>query len=83
MALEAISIELKIPKTVYDAIPLAKKVAFRDAVRAMKALAVKVNERLPNEEMTVRAVRHTCYHDDPTVGGLYPLGKPCEPGQEI
>ncbi len=76
MAVIKINIQLAIPKTIYDAIPLAKKTAFRDAVRAIKALAVKVNEGKPNEEMTVRADMHRCFHDENK-------GKECEPDQEI
>lgn len=68
------SLDLAIPKDVYEAIPAAKKLAFRDAIRAMKALAVKVNKGNVNEEMTVRAVYHKCGHDE---------NKPCEPEVEI
>ncbi len=67
-------IQLAIPKDVYDAIPLAKKIADRDAIRALKALAVKVNEGKDNEEMTIRAVSHICRHDE---------NKPCEPEEEV
>ena len=74
MALKRITLDLAIPLNIYDAIPLAKKIAFRDAVRDLKALSVKVNAGSPNEEMTVKATMHTCYHDE---------GKPCEPGQDI
>jgi hypothetical protein len=69
-------LDLFIPEVVYNAIPLAKKRAFKDAIQAMKALAVKINEGQPNEEMTVKAVWHRCYHDEATP-------KPCEPEQEI
>ena len=74
MALMRFDIQLAIPKDIYDAIPLAKKLAARDANRALKALAVKINEGKPNEEMTVRAVWHICHHDE---------GGSCEPTQEI
>uniref|UniRef100_A0A6M3KLZ2 Uncharacterized protein n=1 Tax=viral metagenome TaxID=1070528 RepID=A0A6M3KLZ2_9ZZZZ len=57
-------LDLAIPKAVYDAIPLARKLAFRDEVRALKALAVKINEGQPNEEMTVTAQWHLCRHDE-------------------
>jgi|TARA_Y100000310_G_scaffold310544_1_gene355899 hypothetical protein len=83
MAYERIDIQLAIPQEIFDKIPSTKKKAFRDMVRAWKAKAVKINDGLSNEEMTVTAVRHTCYHDDPTVGGQFPLGKPCEPRVEI
>lgn len=57
------SIELAIPKAVYDALPLAKKQAAAQAIRDLKALAVKINAGLPNEEMTVKASWHWCGHD--------------------
>jgi len=74
MALIRFDIQLAIPKDVYDAIPLAKKIAARDAIRKLKALAVKINAGQPNEEMTVVANWHICLHDE---------GKTCEPEQEI
>ena len=67
-------LDLAIPKDVWDSIPNARKIAFRDEVRAMKALAVKINEGAANEEMTVEASWHWCKHDE---------GLPCEPKQEI
>ena len=67
-------LDLAIPIKVWDAIPLARKIAFRDEVKAMKALAVKVNEGLANEEMTVKANWHVCRHDE---------GKPCDPVIDI
>lgn len=37
-------------------------------VRKLKNLSSKINEGLPNEEMTVIAKRHTCTHDlQPTI----------------
>ena len=74
MALVRFEIQLAIPKAVYDAIPSAKKLAARDTIRGLKALAVKINEGQPNEEMTVIAKFHICHHD---TGGV------CEPSQEI
>ena len=68
------SLDLAIPSEVYDSIPATKKTAFRDMVRAMKALAVKINEGKDNEEMTVVAQFHKCRHDE---------GLPCEPEQDI
>ena len=65
------NLDLAIPSEVYDAIPLAKKTAFKDTIRAMKALAVKINEGQPNEEMTVTAKYHQCFHDEGN-------NKPCE-----
>ena len=83
MSLIRFTLDLAIPEAVYNAIPLSKRVVIRDAVRALKAYAVKINAGTSNEEMTVKAKWHICHHDDPTVGGLYPLGKPCEPEREI
>lgn len=68
------SLDLAIPEAVYDAIPAAKKVAFRGTIRAMKALAVKINAGATNEEMTIVARWHRCGHDE---------GKACEVEQEI
>ena len=68
-------LDLAIPLEVWDKIPLARKLAFRDEVRAMKALAVRINEGQPNEEMTVVANYHICHHDTGD--------QQCEPTQEI
>ncbi len=68
------TLDLAIPEAAYLAIPTATKTAFRDRVRDLKALAVKINSGLPNEEMTVNATWHKCYHDE---------NKPCEAKQEI
>ncbi len=68
------NIQLAIPKAVYDALPAAKKLAARDTIREVKALAVKINEGTPTEGMTVTATWHLCGHDE---------GKPCEPEQDI
>lgn len=75
MALMRFQLDLAIPVPVYNAIPDAKKIAFRDAVRAMKALAVNINAGQPNEEVTVMAKYHICHHDTGD--------QPCEPEQEI
>ena len=72
--LKRINIELAIPEKVFDKIPAERKQAFIREVRAMKNLAVKINEGKANEEMTVKAVWHRCGHDE---------GKACEPEQEI
>ena len=69
------NIQLAIPEKVFDKIPDARKLAFRDEVRALKKLSVKINEGLPMEEMTVKASYHKCHHDDQNV--------PCEPEQDI
>ena len=68
------NLDLAIPEKVFDSISNTKKKAFTDAVRAYKAYAVKINEGLANEEMTIVAQFHKCRHDE---------GKPCEPSQEI
>lgn len=64
MALIRFSLDLAIPEATYAAIPAATKTAFRDRVRALKALAVKINAGQPNEEMTIKAVWHRCRHDE-------------------
>ncbi len=70
MAFWRCDIQLAIPQAVYDALPLAKKIAARDAIRSLKALAVKINAGLPNEEMTVKAKYHICGHDTGVPCGL-------------
>lgn len=64
MALWRCDVQLAIPKDVYDAIPSAKKIALRDAIRALKALAVNINAGQPNEEDTTIATWHICHHDE-------------------
>ena len=64
MALWRCNIQLAIPEDVFNKIQLARKTAFRDEVRALKKLAVKINEGLANEEMTVNATYHICRHDE-------------------
>lgn len=68
------TLDLAIPESVYEAIPLATKTAIRDRVRQLKSYAVKINEGLDTEEMTVKATWHKCGHDE---------GKVCESEQEI
>ena len=77
MALWRCNIQLAIPKATYDAIPIAKKLVIRDAIREFKALAVNINEGQPNEEMTTIANWQICYHNE---GVNHP---PCGPWQEI
>ena len=74
MSLIRFTLDLAIPEAVYNAIPLSKRVVIRDAVRALKAYAVKINAGTSNEEMTVKAKWHICHHDE---------NKPCESEQEI
>jgi len=69
------TLDLTIPEAVFNSIPPIRKQAFKDEVRALKALAVKINEGSPNEEMTVRAVWHKCHHDE--------VNTPCELEQDI
>ncbi len=57
-------LDLAIPEEVFKSIPQDRKDAFRNEVRALKALAVRINEGQPNEEMTVSAIWHKCYHDE-------------------
>ena len=64
MALIRFTLDLAIPEAVYTAIPAATKPAFRDRVRALKAMAVKINAGQPNEEATVKATWHICTHDE-------------------
>ncbi len=69
-------LDLAIPEAVFTVIPTAKVTALKQGIRDLKALAVKINDGKPNEEMTVRAVWHRCYHDEPG-------NKPCAPEQDI
>ena len=69
-------IDLAIPQAVYDAIPAAKKLAIRDRIRELQALAVKINAGQPNEEMTIEAKWHRCHHDEGS-------NIPCEEENEI
>ena len=68
------NIQLFIPEKVWDKVPIAKKIAFRDIIREMKSYACKINEGLVNEEMTVKATWHRCVHDE---------GGSCPPEQDI
>ena len=76
MAIIRFQLDLAIPETVYDTIPSSKKIAMRDAIRAVKAYAVKINDGSLNEETTVKATWHRCHHDEN-------LNISCEPEQEI
>lgn len=67
-------LDCAIKEEVFATIPQAKKDAFKAAVRALKAYASKINEGLPNEEMTVKASWHRCLHDE---------GGTCPPEQDI
>jgi len=61
------TLDLAIPEDVYNAIPTARKLAFRDEVRALKTLARRINEGQSNEEMTVKAAWHWCTHEDSNI----------------
>lgn len=74
MTLIRFTLDLAIPEAVYNAIPAARKLAARDAIRDLKALSVRINQGQPNEEMTVIAKWHRCHHD---------TGEACENEQEI
>jgi len=67
-------LDLAIPEDVWNKIPNARKIAFRDVVRDLKILSVKINDGQINEEMTVMASWHICHHDE---------GTPCGEIQEI
>ncbi len=75
MPLVRFTLDLAIPFDVYNSIPATKKIAVRDAIRALKAYAVKINAGTDSEEMTVRATYHICHHDTGD--------RPCEPESEI
>jgi hypothetical protein len=64
MALVRFSLDLAIPQSVFNAIPAARKLAFKNEVLALKALAVRINAGQPNEEMSVKAQYHVCHHDE-------------------
>jgi len=64
------TLDLAIPEDIFNSIPDDKKIKFRDAVRKLKSYAVKINEGSDNEEMTVEAMWHKCYHDEGTSCGL-------------
>ncbi len=74
LSLMRFDIQLAIPEDIYNAIPVAKKTAAKDAIRVLKVLAIKINEGSANEENTMRAVWHICHHDTSEV---------CEAEQEI
>lgn len=68
------TLDLAIPKDVWDSISSTKKKTFKDAILAIKAYAVKINEGTANEEMTVKASWHWCGHDE---------NQPCGEEQDI
>ena len=76
MALERAEIKFAIPIDVWNAIPIARKLAFRDEVRWLISHSVNIKEGLSNEEVTTLAHHHTCYHDED-------VPKACGPWEEI
>ncbi len=62
-----------IPDTVWASIPSAKKQSWLTMFKELRSFASKINEGKPNEEMTISATIHDCYHDE---AGNHP---PCEP----
>ena len=64
MAVIRFTLDLAIPEATFDSIPTAARTDFRDRVRALKALAVKINAGQPSEEMTIKATWHRCTHDE-------------------
>lgn len=71
MALIRITLDLALPEAVYYSIPDDKRQAAAAMIRGLKALAVKINEGLPSEEDTTKAVWHRCLHDEGGVCGPY------------
>ena len=77
MSLVRIQVDLAIPTTIADKPAVkAKLLELYQLLKLAKSYSVKINEGLPNEEMTVKAVWHRCHHDS---GNTIP----CEPEQEI
>ena len=70
------NLDLAIPEDVYNAIPANQKLAVRDRIRELKALAVKINAGSSNEEASVKAKWHKCHHDESPQS-------PCVAEQEI
>ncbi|KKN72885.1 hypothetical protein LCGC14_0405890 [marine sediment metagenome] len=75
MALIRIRVDLAIPKEIADKPAVrGKLVELYQLLKLAKSYAVKINEGMGNEEMTVRASWHICHHD---------TGGNCELEQEI
>jgi len=75
MSLVRIQIDLAIPSEVAQKTAVrAKLLELYALIKLAKTYSVKINEGLPNEEMTVVAQYHTCRHDE---------GLPCGELQEI
>ena len=50
---------IRIPSTLASKIP-----AIKDGIRFLMSFSSKINEGLPNEEQTTRAILRICYHDE-------------------
>ena len=70
MAGRRFMIDLFVEESVYDSIPTAKKLAFRDTIRGLKTFA------LVKEGVELTATWHVCCHD--TIPA-----KPCGDSQDI
>jgi len=73
MALRRYRIDLAYPEPISPQLE-GRLRAFENAARAILPDAVIINEGQDNEEDTIRAKKHICYHDE---------GLPCEPEVEI
>ncbi len=62
---------VRIPTALANKIP-----TIRQTIRDLKAFATKINAGAANEEMTVKAVYHICYHNESPP-------KPCASEQDI
>ncbi|KKN30818.1 hypothetical protein LCGC14_0830260 [marine sediment metagenome] len=75
MSLLRIQIDLAIPQDVADKPAVKTKLLeLLSLLKLAKSYAVKINEGLANEEMTVKANYHICHHD---------TGGACDPEVEI
>lgn len=73
MALRRYRIELAYPEPISPQLE-GRLRAFENAIKAILPDATIINKGQENEEYTVRAKKHICYHDE---------GLPCEPEVEI
>ena len=64
-----LAVKEPIPSELKEELPSILK-----TIKKLKSFASKINEGKENEEFTIKATFHRCYHDE---------GKPCEPEQEI
>jgi len=66
--------DLAVKKSTYDALTQVQKDVIKDRIRALKALANKINAGAANEEDTIQAKWHLCQHE---------LGLPCPEDRDI